>query len=142
MAQASSSPSPLAPRRTEGKETASDDSELFELLVGLAGEAGQGLAPEVFSEKLDRLGQLLATHVNTEELPFPSSGLDAPCSQAHIQEHNLMLEQYVHWQFELMKMNTSPRAEICKKIAEWLSCHVFASCPEVSAETGQERRAS
>jgi hypothetical protein len=105
----------------------SADRDLIELLKGLAGEKGQGLAPEVFSEKLDRLGQLLSRHISSEELHSGVPCSSMPCSQSHIQEHNLMLEQYVQWQFDLMKMNASPRAEICRKIEGWLACHAFDS---------------
>jgi hemerythrin len=113
------------------------DNELLGLLNGLAGDAAQGLAPEIFSEKLDRLGQLLSMHVSSEEQHSGASCLSVSCSQSHIQEHNLMLEQYVQWQFELMKMNASPRAEICRKIKEWLACHVFV--PRTGADVGPER---
>jgi hemerythrin len=115
----------------------SADSELIELLKGLAGEAGQGVAPDVFSERLDRLGQLLSRHISSEEQYSAAASSSMPCSQSHIQEHNLMLEQYVQWQFDLMKMNASPRAEICRKIEGWLACHAFVSCPDV--EAGQAR---
>lgn len=132
-------PGPSTPLNSASNGTASNGRELFELLNGLSGESGQQIAPELFLEKLDRLGWLLASHVDSEEQHSHASRLAVPCNHSHVQEHSLMLEQYVQWQFELMKMNASPRAEICTKIEEWLACHAFApGAADPDAEAGPE----
>ena len=95
--------------------------ELVLLLKFFAEDPSLQVGSEKFSEKLDRLGQLLSRHFKYDERCTSLSSIPSKSVAQATQAHNVILQQYVQLLLDLMTNNPPTRAGIAEIVNGWLT---------------------
>jgi hemerythrin len=80
---------------------------------------------EAFSDILNKIGEQISEHFESEEGYFKSCGMPLNEVDEHIQAHNDILEQYCTLNLDLMVDKALSRSDILLMIKSWIFDHVL-----------------